>query len=55
MKTVIIMGVNKSGHKVTEKAHVQPNESVITVATSKLGFVKVSAVMTESAFNKTKE
>lgn len=55
MKTVFILGVDKAGHKVEHKVTAMEGASVAAVAKDKLGLVKVSAIMTENAYNKTKE
>ncbi|QYC51565.1 hypothetical protein key_074 [Erwinia phage KEY] len=57
MKTVVILGVDKLGRKVTEKvsAPAPANTSFAAMAKDKLGLVKVSAIMTENMFNKSKE
>lgn len=58
MKTVVILGINKFGRKVAEKVSV-PNTSDVTtiseLASTQFDIVKVSAVMTEAAFNQVKE
>ncbi|QCW23812.1 hypothetical protein AAS21_gp074 [Pantoea phage vB_PagS_AAS21] len=55
MKTVVILGVDKLGRKVTEKVSAPANTSFAAMAKDKLGLVKVSAIMTENMFNKSKE
>ena len=55
MKTVVILGVDKLGRKVTEKVSAPANTSFAAIAKDKLGLVKVSAIMTENMFNKSKE
>lgn len=55
MKTVVILGVDKLGRKVTEKVSAPANTSFSALAKDKLGLVKVSAIMTENMFNQSKE
>lgn len=55
MKTVVILGVNKFGHKVEQKVSAPATSSFAAIAKDQLGLVKVSAIMTETAFNQAKE
>ncbi len=55
MKTVVILGLDKSGRKVEQKISAPANSSFAAIAKDKLGLVKDSAIMTEQAFNQTKE